>query len=103
MDLRTRFAMVRIGKMIKVHHMRIGVPYIIFAAETVTARLGRTVALHLRYSETTDQTYFLYLPKRYAKAFTPRDIEDIICDRVLWALVNKGSDHITKLYILEVE
>jgi hypothetical protein len=56
MDLRTRFAMVRLGQLIKVHQMRIGVPYVIFAAETITTRLCTTVALHLRDSETTDQT-----------------------------------------------
>jgi hypothetical protein len=86
MDLRARIALVRIGQLIKLPQMRIGVPYLIFAAETVTTRLGTTVTVHLRdldVSDPTDQTtYDLYLPKRYAKAFRPSDIEDINCDRV---------------------
>jgi hypothetical protein len=73
--------MVQIGQLIKVHQLRFEVPYVIFAAERVTTRLGTTVALHLRDSTTTDQTYYLYLTKRYAKAFTTKDIQDINCDR----------------------
>jgi hypothetical protein len=57
MDLATRFAMVRLGQLIKVHQMRIGVAYIIFAAETVTTRLGTTVAVHLHDPETAEHTF----------------------------------------------
>jgi hypothetical protein len=64
MDLAARFTMVRMGQLIKVHQMKVGAPYIIFGAETVTTRLGTNVALHLRDTQDTDQTYFLYLPKR---------------------------------------
>jgi hypothetical protein len=68
MDLRARFAMVRIDQLIKLPQMLIGVLYLIFAAETVTTRLGTTVAVHLRdldVADPTDQTtYYLYLPKR---------------------------------------
>jgi hypothetical protein len=55
-------------------------------------------------ADRTDQTtYYLYLPKRYAKAFTPKDIDDINCDGVWWTLVNKSPEPITKMYILHIE
>jgi hypothetical protein len=49
-----------------------------------------------------EKTYFLYLPKRYAKAFTQQDIEDINGDRVWWSLVNNGPDPLTKMYTLSI-
>jgi hypothetical protein len=43
--------------------MRIGAQYLIFAAETVTTRLGTTVAVHLRDLEMCDpfdkSTYYM--------------------------------------------
>jgi hypothetical protein len=101
-SLKTRFALVQVGQLIKVHQLRLHVPYVIFAAERVTTRLGTTVALHLRDS-TADQTYYMYLPKRYGKTFTNRDLDDINHDRVLWSLVSKGPDPITNMYILDIQ
>jgi hypothetical protein len=75
MDLQTRFALVQVGHLIKIHQMQIGVEYNIFGAEYVTTRLGSTVAVHLRDARNPTQTYYRYLPKRYAKALTSRDIE----------------------------
>jgi hypothetical protein len=82
--------------------MQVGIHYNIFGAEFVTTRLGSTVAVHLRDERNPAQTYYLYLPKRYAKAFTPKDIEDINTDRVWWALVNNGPDPITKTLSLSL-
>jgi hypothetical protein len=73
MDLPTRFAMVQMGQLIKMHQMKVGVPYAIFGAEAVTTRLVSTVTVHLRDHHDPQETYFLYHPKRYAKAFTQRD------------------------------
>jgi hypothetical protein len=81
--------------------MQIGVHYNIFGAEYVTTRLGSTVAVHLRDERNPAQTYYLYLPKRYAKAFTQRDI-DINNDRAWWALVNNGPDPITMMFSLPI-
>jgi hypothetical protein len=107
MDLKYRFGLARFGQLIKVTQMRIGAPYHIFGAETVTTRLGTTLAVHLRDLELGDpfdtSTYYLYLPKRYTKAFTHQDIMDINSDKVWWTLVNKGPDPITNTYILDVE
>jgi hypothetical protein len=103
MDLPTRFAMVQMGQLIKVHQMKVGVPYTIVGAEAVTTRLGSTVAVHLRDPHDPQKTYFLYLPKRYAKAFTQRDIEDINSDRVWWSLTNNGPDPLTKMYLLAIQ
>jgi hypothetical protein len=102
-SLRTRFALVQVGQLIKVHQLRLNVPYIIFAAERVTTHFGMTVALHLRDSTTVDQTYYMYLPKRYGKTFTNKDIDDINHDRVQWSLFSKSPDPITNLYILDVQ
>jgi hypothetical protein len=74
MDLQTCFAMVTMSQLIKLHRVEVGVSYSIFGAQTVTTRLGTTVAVHLRDTQDPQRTYFLYLPKRYAKAFTFRDI-----------------------------
>jgi hypothetical protein len=107
MDLKYRFGLASFGQLIKVPQMRIGAPYLIFAAETVTTRLGTTVAVHLRDLEMCvpfDRgTYYLYLPKLYAKAFTHQDIMHINSDKVWWTLVSKGPDPVTNTYILEVE
>jgi hypothetical protein len=107
MDLKSRFQLTRVGQLMKVTQMRIGAPYLIFAAKTVTTHLGTTVAVHLRDVELCDpfdkMTYYLYLPKRYAKAFTHKDIIDINSDTVRWTLVSKGPDPITKTIILDVE
>jgi hypothetical protein len=107
MDLKARFARARIGQLIKIPQMRIGAPYLIFAAERVTTRLGTTVAVHLRDMEKgnpfDESTYYLYMPKRYAKAFTDNDIDDINSDTVWWTLISKGPDPITNMYVLEVE
>jgi hypothetical protein len=103
MDLVASFAMVRMGQLIKVHQMKVGVPYVIFGAETVTTRLGTTVAPHLRDTQDADQTYFLYLPKRYAKTFAPQDIEDINSNRVWWTLVRRGPDPLTKMYVVDLQ
>jgi chemotaxis receptor (MCP) glutamine deamidase CheD len=62
--------------------MQVGIHYNIFGAEFVTTRLGSIVAVHLRDERNPVQTYYLYLPKRYAKAFTQKYIEDINSDRV---------------------
>jgi hypothetical protein len=82
--------------------MSIGTHYNIFGAEFVTTRLGSTVALHIRDERNTAQTYYIYLPKRYAKAFTAKDIEDINNDKVWWALVSNGPDPITKTISLSI-
>jgi hypothetical protein len=79
------------------------VPYAIYGAEAVTTRLGSTVAVYLRDTEDLDRTYFQYLPKRYAKAFTLRDIEEINSDRAWWSLVNRGPDPLTRMYILDIQ
>jgi hypothetical protein len=102
-SLRTRFALVQVGQLIKVHQLRLHVPYVIFAAVRFPTRIGSTVALHLRDSTTVDQTYYMYLPKRYGKTFTKKDIDDINHDRVQWYLVSKGPDSITNLYVLDVQ
>jgi hypothetical protein len=101
--LQTRFASVQISQLLKLRQMRVGVPYSIYRAEPVTTRLGSTIAVHLRDTEDPDKSYFLYLAKRYAKAFTLRDIEDIDADRVWWSLVSRAPDPLTQMYILEIE
>jgi hypothetical protein len=73
MDLSTRFALVQVEHLIKIHQMPIGIHYNIFGAEFVTTRLGSTVEVHLRDERNPAQTYYMYLPKRYAKAFTRTD------------------------------
>jgi hypothetical protein len=102
MDLSQRFALVQVGHLIKIHQLSIGTHYNIFGAEFVTTRLGSTVALHLRDERNPAQSYYIYLPKRYAKAFTAKDIEDINNDRVWWALVSNGPDPITKTFSLSI-
>jgi hypothetical protein len=82
--------------------MKVGVPYAIFGAEAVTTRLGSTVAVLLRDHHDPQKTYFLYLPKRYAKAFTQRDIQEINSDKVWWSLTNNGPDPLTKFYMLTI-
>jgi hypothetical protein len=82
--------------------MEVGTHYNIFGAEFVTTRLGSTVAVQLRGHRNPAHTYYLYLPKRYAKAFTAKDIEDINNDRVWLALVNNGPDPVTKTYSLSL-
>jgi hypothetical protein len=103
MDLPTRFAAVQMNQLIKLHQMNVGALYNIVRAEAVTTRLGSTVAVHLSEPHNPQRTYFLYLPKRCAKAFTQRDIEDINSDNVWWSLTNKGLDRLTKMYILSIE
>jgi hypothetical protein len=85
MDLSTPFALVQMGQLIKLHQMEIVMLYVIFGAEAVTTRLGSTITVHLSDARNPEQTYFLYPPKRYAKAFTQRDIEDINGDKVWWS------------------
>jgi hypothetical protein len=60
------------------------------------------VAVHLRDERNPSQTYYFYLPKRYAKAFTQRDIEEINNDRAWWALVNNVPDPSTKMFSLSI-
>jgi hypothetical protein len=88
--------------LLKVNQMVIDVLYLIFQAERVTTRLGTTVSLHLRDSRDPRKIYFLCLPKRFGKAFTDRNIEEINADRVWLSLTYKGHDPITKMHILEI-
>jgi len=99
MELQAKFNCVSSIRTCKIKELSINTPYAILGAERAMTHLGRTVILTLLGG--TDTILKVFLPKRYARVVSNKDIEHINHHPRFHYLIYEGFDSLSR-YSLQI-
>jgi hypothetical protein len=98
MVLTQRFRAVTCKKSVRISELQENHPYIITQAVKESKKFGETILLTLKDS---DDSFSVFLPKRYLSAFTEHDIEQINDEKLSLRFIYNGMRE--KAFALSLE